>query len=69
MMVNVKLLPRGKKFEKVELEDDATGQVLLEKLGLAPDAHIVTIEGDPIPLDEELRDGEKIGIIRVVSGG
>lgn len=69
MKVNVKLLPRGEKLEAFELKKDATGQALLEKLNLAFDAHIITREGNPIPLDEKLRDGENIGIITVVSGG
>ncbi len=69
MKVNVKLLPRGEKFDAFELKEDATGQALLEKLNLAFDAHIITREGNPIPLDEKLGDGENIGIITVVSGG
>ncbi len=69
MKVKVKLIPSGKELDDTEVEDDANGQALLEKLGLAPDAHIITRAGSPIPLDEELKEGDEIHIIKVVSGG
>lgn len=69
MIVRFKLIPQGKRFQNIKIDADATGQDLLEKLDLAYDAHIITRKGDPIPLDEKLRDGDSIGIIRVVSGG
>jgi sulfur carrier protein ThiS len=69
MIVNVKLLPHEKDFTEVELSHGSTGQQLFEKLNLAFDAHIITRQGDPIPIDEELFEHDKIGILRVVSGG
>ncbi|UCE73983.1 MAG: MoaD/ThiS family protein [Methanomassiliicoccales archaeon] len=69
MHVKVKLLPVGKKIEDVIIQDGSTGQELLAKLSLAPDAHIITREGNPIPLDDEIKEGERIDIIRIVSGG
>ncbi len=69
MIVKVKLFPREKKFKNVNLKDNAIGQDLLEKLSLQPDAYIISRQGNPIPLDEKLKEGEKISIIHVVSGG
>lgn len=69
MRINYKLIPQGNKFEIMNVKNSATGFGLLNELNLAPDAHILTREGDPIPLDERLTDGDKIGIIRIVSGG
>lgn len=69
MKVKVKLMPKGKRFDDVNLKGGATGKELLKKLNLAPDAHIITRKGSPIPLDEELRTGDKINIIQVISGG
>jgi sulfur carrier protein ThiS len=69
MRIDYKLIPQGEKFKKLELKDSATGLALLEELNLAFDAHIITRNGDPIPLEEELVEGDKIGIIKVVSGG
>ncbi len=51
------------------LEPGATGGDLLSALRLPPDAHLL-VRGDvPIPIDEPLRDGERIRVIGVVSGG
>ncbi|HWM52022.1 MAG TPA: thiamine biosynthesis protein ThiS [Thermoplasmata archaeon] len=68
MRVTAELLP-GRREESVELGPTARGVDLLRALRLAPDAHIL-IRGDgPIPADESLRDGERIRVIGVVSGG
>lgn len=62
-------LVRGWKTENVELEAGATGLDLLQRLGLAPDAHLI-LRGDlPIPVDEPLVDGDVVRILAVVSGG
>jgi sulfur carrier protein ThiS len=69
MKVNVQFLPERQGIADVEVVDGAICSDVLDKLGLSPDAHIVTREGYPIPIDEKLKDGEKIEIIKVVSGG
>lgn len=69
MKIKVKLMPKGKKFDDLNLKSGATGQELLKKLNLAPDAHIISRKGSPIPLDEKLRQGDIINIIKVISGG
>lgn len=57
------------RLEDVELAAGATGMDLLERLGLAPDAHIL-LRGDmPIPVDEPLADGERLIVLSAVSGG
>ena len=69
MIIRAIFIPGGKEKQEVEMEEDSTGMVLLKKLDLPPDAHILVREKIPIPLDEKLLDGESIGIIKVVSGG
>ena len=69
MIVKVKLLPREKKFKDIELKNKAQGQDLLKNLNLQPDAYIIARKDNPIPLDEELKEGEKITIFQVISGG
>lgn len=69
MKVKVKFMPKGKKFDDMNIKGGATGLELLKKLNLAPDAHIITRKGSPIPLDEKLSQGDKINIIQVISGG
>ncbi len=68
VQVVVELVPRRTEVA-VALESDATGEDLLKALRLPPDAHLL-VRGDiPIPIDEPLRDGERIRVIGVVSGG
>jgi len=66
--VEVHLQPSGAQHD-VDLPSPARGLDLLSALGLAPDAHLL-VRGDvPLPEDEELRDGDRIRVIAVVSGG
>lgn len=58
-----------KEERPVDLADDATGMDLFKALGLAPDAHLLARDDTPIPLDEPLRDGDRLLLIPVVSGG
>ena len=68
MRVDVELHP-GTVRRAVDLPAEATGLDLVRALGLAPDAHLLVREGTPIPEDEALRDGERIRVVAVVSGG
>ena len=69
MKISVQFIPEKNEIVDVEVTHGAICLDILEKLDLSPDAHIVAREGDPIPIDEKLKDGEKIEIIKVVSGG
>ncbi len=68
MRVTADLL-QARRTEAVELPDLANGFDLLRSLKLAPEAHLLVRGDSPIPLDEPLRDQEKLQIISVVSGG
>jgi sulfur carrier protein ThiS len=68
MRVEVELHP-GDARRSVELPPSATGSDLVKSLGLAPDVHILVRGNAPIPEDEALRDGERIRVVAVVSGG
>ena len=68
MHVTAEILP-GRREESVELGPSAKGLDLLQALRLAPDAHILIRGEGPIPVDESLKDGERIRVIGVVSGG
>jgi len=68
MWVTAELFP-ARETKAVELPQDASGYDLMKHLGLAPDVHLL-VRGDvPIPIDEKLRDGERVRVISVVSGG
>ncbi len=68
MRVEAELHP-GDSRKDVELPPNATGLDLVRTLGLAPDVHILVRGETPIPEDEVLRDGERIRVLAVVSGG
>ncbi len=62
-------LVRAHRTEAIDLPSGATGMDLLERLRLAPDAHVL-LRGDlPIPVDEPLTEGETVHVISVISGG
>ena len=68
MRVDVDLHPGGG-ARSVDLPAGARGLDLVRSLGLAPDVHILLRGDAPIPEDEPLRDGDRIRVIGVVSGG
>ncbi|MFQ5884937.1 MAG: MoaD/ThiS family protein [Thermoplasmata archaeon] len=68
MKVTVRFYPSSETKE-VELEAGATGMSLIESLNLNPDSYILARSGRPIPIDEELTEGETLTLISVVSGG
>lgn len=69
MEITAVLLPRKSEERILEMAEGSTGMELLEKLNLPYDAHILTRDEVPIPLDGKLVDGDRIRIISVVSGG
>lgn len=68
MRVLAEVLPTHRE-ESVELNPESTGLDLLRALQLAPDAYVLIREETPIPADAPLLDGERVRLIRIVSGG
>lgn len=68
MKVTVKFIP-SRETKDIELREGATGLTLVERLKITPDSHILARSNKPIPIDEELKDGETLTLISVVSGG
>lgn len=68
MRVTAELFP-ARETKTVDLPDHASGYDLMQRLGLAPDAHILIRQDVPIPIDEKLVTGERLRVIAVVSGG
>jgi sulfur carrier protein ThiS len=69
MRVTVHLLPTRKETVILDLPDGATVEVAIRALGLMPDGWLAIRYGDPLPLDEELLDGDELKLVSVVSGG
>ncbi len=75
-MVKAKNLPKikinfigfFKKEEVVEAEKEESYLKILEKLGINPETVVVLRNGQPVPVDEEVEEGE-ITVMRVISGG
>ena len=68
MKVNVNKFDNASSID-VEVNNGSTVYDVLKKLELTPDTMIVIRDGQPISIDEELNDNDKIKIIQVISGG
>lgn len=68
MRIRVSLHPGGES-RNVELPGGASGLDLVRALRLAPDAHVILRGETPVPEDEALRDGDRVRVVAVVSGG
>ncbi len=68
MQLRVRVLPSGKD-QIIDLEEGADGFRLLDFLQLNPEAHLILKETKPIPVDGLLRDGDRISVVSVISGG
>ena len=58
-----------KSIQDLEVSENATAYEVLKKLELQPDTLIVTRNDQPIPIDEELNNRDRLKLIRVISGG
>ncbi|MDH7507993.1 MAG: MoaD/ThiS family protein [Methanomassiliicoccales archaeon] len=58
-----------KDTQVVEIDEYSTVEQLLRFLGFVPDECIVLKSRTPIPITETLKDGDRVKIIRVASGG
>lgn len=68
MKIKVKI-SRTKETKNLELEARTKVQDALKKLNLKPDTIVVMSKNKPIPIDDELQEGEELVIIQVSSGG
>jgi len=62
-------LVRSKEIKKIELEKGSIVEDLLKKMNLKPDTLIIMNGDNPIPINDQLRDKQKLTIIQVASGG
>ncbi len=53
----------------VEISAPTSIKDILEKIGLSPEEYIVSKNGEVVPEDEEVSDGDTIILYPVVSGG
>jgi len=68
MKIKVKL-SRSTEIKEIKLEDKSIVQDVLNNFNIKPDTVIVMNKNKPIPVDDEVKDGDELTIIRVASGG
>ncbi len=68
MNITVKL-SRNNETKKIQIENGSKAEDVLKKINLKPDTVIVMCDNKPIPIDEELTEGQKLAILQVSSGG
>lgn len=68
MKLHVELLPSGER-KIMKFPDDASGFDVVSALDLKPDAYLLVRDGQPIPMDEVLKNGDRVKLIKVASGG
>ena len=68
--MNIKVkISRTNETKEINLEKGLTVEDVLKKINLKPDTVIIINKSKPIPIDEEIKDGEELTIIQVSSGG
>lgn len=63
------ILPTKRETKKIDVQKGATVEQAIRAIGLLPDAWIPVRGNEPVPLDEELEEGDELKLISVVSGG
>ena len=69
MRIEIKLYPENKTTALDFKVESATVMDVLSRLNIKPDTVVVIKDNDPIPIDEDVKDGDKLKIIKVASGG
>ena len=62
-------LSRNNETKKIQLDNGSKAEDMLKKIDLKPDTVIIMCNNQPIPIDEELVDGQELMILQVSSGG
>ena len=68
MNITIKI-SRTNEIKTINLETGSTVQDVLTKINMKPDTLIVINKNNPIPIDQELKNGEELTILQVSSGG
>ncbi len=67
-MIKVTIIMDGK-AKSIEVDGQPTPEAIMRNMGLYLDAYLVLRGSTPLPIDEDLHDGDTIRIIKVASGG
>jgi len=67
--VHVARVPRPNVEQTLDVRDGATVQDVLRKMNVALDAVVVIRDDQPVPVDAPVREGERLRVLTVFSGG
>ncbi len=68
MMIQINILPE-KNVKEQEIQKSTTVGDVIKSMHIKPDTVIAMRDNTPIPIDETIKEGDKITIIKVSSGG
>jgi sulfur carrier protein ThiS len=68
MKIKVKI-SRTNETKEISIETGSTVEDVLKKINLKPDTVIIMNKSKPIPIDDEIKDGEELTVLQVSSGG
>ena len=68
MKITIKI-SRSNEIKTIDLEKGSKIQDVLTKINMKPDTLIVLNKNKPIPIDDEVKDGDELTILQVSSGG
>ena len=68
MKITVKI-SRNNVIKTIDLEKGSKIQDVLTKINMKPDTLIVMNKNKPIPIDDEVKEGDELTILQVSSGG
>ncbi len=66
--IEAKLVPEGR-VVRVSAERPITVEELLRRVGLSPESAVVLRDGRPLVEADRVSPGEKVEVVRVLSGG
>lgn len=69
MRVRVARVPRPNVEQELEVRAGALVQDVLKTMAVPLDAVVVLRDGQPLPVDAELVDGDRLRVVNVFSGG
>ncbi|MCE4604729.1 MAG: MoaD/ThiS family protein [Aeropyrum sp.] len=64
----VRLVPEGRELD-VEVGGGVTARRLLEELGMNEEMAVVLRDGAPLLPEDRVRPGDRVEVVRVLSGG
>ena len=66
MKIKVKI-SRTNETKEISIETGSTVEDVLKKINLKPDTVIIINKSKPIPIDDEIKDGEELTVLQVSS--